>query len=417
MLFRSLGLGALGIVFGDIGTSPLYTLSSCFSSANGLAITPQNVLGVLSLVFWSLVIIVCLKYQLLVLRADNKGEGGILALLALLDPWGHRHRRRARLLIALGIFGAALLYGDGMLTPAISVLSAVEGLQLGSFALSRPDIILITVVVLIVLFAVQRGGTGRVGAVFGPIMTVWFIVIAVLGVSAILQYPQVLGALNPAYALSFVFHHGFADVLVLGAVFLSVTGAEALYADIGHFGRSPIRLAWFWYVMPALVLNYLGQGAALLAHPGQGAQQVFYSLAPSWFLYPLVALATIATVIASQAVISGAFSLMAQAIQFGQSPRLTIVRTSVDEKGQLYVPALNWVLMVATIGIVLGFRTSDNLATAYGVAVSSTMVITTVLVFFAMRDRWKWHPMVVYLITSCLLVVDLMFFLANIYKI
>ena len=413
----ALGLGALGIVFGDIGTSPLYTLSSCFSSANGLAITPQNVLGVLSLVFWSLVIIVCLKYQLLVLRADNKGEGGILALLALLDPWGHRHRRRARLLIALGIFGAALLYGDGMLTPAISVLSAVEGLQLGSFALSRPDIILITVVVLIVLFAVQRGGTGRVGAVFGPIMTVWFIVIAVLGVSAILQYPQVLGALNPAYALSFVFHHGFADVLVLGAVFLSVTGAEALYADIGHFGRSPIRLAWFWYVMPALVLNYLGQGAALLAHPGQGAQQLFYSLAPSWFLYPLVALATIATVIASQAVISGAFSLMAQAIQFGQSPRLTIVRTSVDEKGQLYVPALNWVLMVATIGIVLGFRTSDNLATAYGVAVSSTMVITTVLVFFAMRDRWKWHPMVVYLITSCLLVVDLMFFLANIYKI
>lgn len=413
----ALSLGALGIVFGDIGTSPLYTLSSCFSSANGLAITPENVLGVLSLVFWSLVIIVCLKYQLLVLRADNKGEGGILALLALLDPWGHRHRRRARLLIALGIFGAALLYGDGMLTPAISVLSAVEGLQLGSFALSRPDIILITVAVLIVLFAVQRGGTGRVGAVFGPVMTVWFIVIAVLGVTAILQYPRVLSALNPGYALSFIFHHGFADVLVLGAVFLSVTGAEALYADIGHFGRGPIRLAWFWYVMPALVLNYLGQGAALLSHPGQGAQQLFYSLAPGWFLYPLVALATIATVIASQAVISGAFSLMAQAIQFGQSPRLTIVRTSVDEKGQLYVPALNWILMVATIGIVLGFKTSDNLATAYGVAVSSTMVITTVLVFFAMRDHWKWNPMAVYLITGCLLVVDLMFFLANIYKI
>ncbi|HEV2112215.1 MAG TPA: KUP/HAK/KT family potassium transporter, partial [Gammaproteobacteria bacterium] len=271
--------------------------------------------------------------------------------------------------------------------------------------------------VLIVLFAVQRSGTGRVGAVFGPVMTVWFIVIAVLGVSAILQYPRVLSALNPGYALSFIFHHGFADVLVLGAVFLSVTGAEALYADIGHFGRGPIRLAWFWYVMPALVLNYLGQGAALLAHPGQGAQQLFYSLAPGWFLYPLVALATIATVIASQAVISGAFSLMAQAIQFGQSPRLTIVRTSVDEKGQLYVPALNWILMVATIGIVLGFKTSDNLATAYGVAVSSTMVITTVLVFFAMRDHWKWHPVVVYLITGCLLVVDLMFFLANIYKI
>src|SRR5579863_1049822 len=248
----ALSLGALGVVFGDIGTSPLYTLSSCFSAANGLAITPENVLGVLSLVFWTLVIVVCLKYQLLVLRADNKGEGGILALLALLDPWGHRHRRRARLLIALGIFGAALLYGDGMLTPAISVLSAVEGLQLGSFAPSRGLIILITVAVLIALFAFQRGGTSRVGAVFGPVMTVWFVVIAVLGVGGILQYPGVLYALNPGYALGFVFHHGFADILVLGAVFLSVTGAEALYADIGHFGRTPIRLAWFWYVMPAL---------------------------------------------------------------------------------------------------------------------------------------------------------------------
>ncbi len=415
--FFALGLGALGVVFGDIGTSPLYTLSSCFSSANGLAITPENVLGVLSLVFWSLVIIVCLKYQSLVLRADNKGEGGILALLALLDPWGRRHKRRARLLIALGIFGAALLYGDGMLTPAISVLSAVEGLQLGSVALSRTHIILITVVVLVILFAIQRNGTSRVGAVFGPVMTVWFIVISVLGVNAILHYPMVIMALNPAYAVGFIFHHGFADILVLGAVFLCVTGAEALYADIGHFGRGPIRLAWFWYVMPALVLNYLGQGAALLAHPEHGAQQLFYSLSPAWFLYPLVALATIATVIASQAVISGAFSLMGQAIQFGQSPRLTIVRTSMDEKGQLYVPALNWVLMVATIGIVLGFRTSDNLATAYGVAVSSTMVITTVLIFFAMRDQWKWSPLAVYPITAGLLVVDLMFFFANIYKI
>ena len=412
-----LSLGALGVVFGDIGTSPLYTLSSCFAPGNGLALTPDNVLGVLSLVFWTLVVIVCLKYQVLVLRADNKGEGGILALLAKLDPWGHRHRRRARLLIALGIFGAALLYGDGMLTPAISVLSAVEGLQLGSFAPSRGLIILITVAVLIALFAFQRGGTSRVGAVFGPVMTIWFVVIAVLGVGGILQYPGVLYALNPGYALGFVFHHGFADILVLGAVFLSVTGAEALYADIGHFGRTPIRLAWFWYVMPALVLNYLGQGGALLANPGHGAQQLFYSLAPGWFLYPLVALATLATVIASQAVISGAFSLMGQAIQFGQSPRLTIVRTSMDEKGQIYIPALNWILMVATIGIVLGFKSSDHLATAYGVAVSSTMVITTVLMFFAMRDQWKWNRLAVYLITAGLLVVDLMFFLANIYKI
>ncbi len=413
----ALSLGALGIVFGDIGTSPLYTLSSCFSDANGLAITPDNVLGVLSLVFWSLIIIVCLKYQLLVLRADNKGEGGILALLALLDPWGHRRNRRARILVALGIFGAALLYGDGMLTPAISVLSAVEGLQVGAASFPRWIIIAITVVILIALFVFQRSGSGRVGAVFGPVMTVWFIVIAVLGMHAILLHPGVLAAMNPGYALGFIVHHGFADILVLGAVFLCVTGAEALYADIGHFGRKPIRLAWFWYVMPALIINYFGQGAMLLSHPGQSSQQLFYSLSPSWFLYPLIALATIATVIASQAVISGAFSLMGQAIQFGQSPRLNIVRTSIDEKGQIYIPALNWILMVATIGIVLGFKTSDNLATAYGVAVSSTMVITTILMFFAMRDHWKWNILVVCGITGCLLAVDLMFFFANIYKI
>ncbi|MGE5624121.1 MAG: potassium transporter Kup [Bacillota bacterium] len=412
-----LSLGALGVVFGDIGTSPLYAISSSFAAGNGLTPTPDTVLGVLSLVFWSLVIIVCLKYQLFVLRADNKGEGGILALLAMLDPWGHRHRRRARVLIALGIFGAALLYGDGMITPAISVLSAVEGLQLGSFALSRSLIILITVAVLIGLFVFQRGGTSRVGAVFGPIMTVWFIVISWLGVRGILMYPGVLAAMNPGYALGFIVHHGFADIVVLGAVFLCVTGAEALYADIGHFGRNPIRLAWFAFVMPALVLNYFGQGATLLAHPGQSAQQIFYSMAPGWFLYPLVALATAATVIASQAVISGAFSLMGQAIQFGQSPRLTIVRTSMDEKGQIYIPALNWLLMVATIGIVLGFRTSDNLATAYGVAVSSTMVITTILMFFAERDHWHWNIVLVCVITVFFLSVDLMYFTANVFKI
>ena len=412
-----LSLAAIGVVFGDIGTSPLYAISSSFSAGNGLAITPVNVLGVLSLVFWSLVIIVCIKYQLLVLRADNKGEGGILALLALLDPWRTRRSRRSQILIALGIFGAALLYGDGMLTPAISVLSAVEGLQLGAAPFPRSVIIAITVGILVALFVFQRSGTSRVGAVFGPITAVWFIVIAVLGVEAILRFPGVLMAVNPAYALGFILHHGFADIVVLGAVFLCVTGAEALYADIGHFGRRPIRLAWFWYVMPALLLNYFGQGAQLLAHPGQSAQQLFYSMSPGWFLYPLIALATAATVIASQAIISGAFSLMAQAIQFGQSPRLTIVRTSVDEMGQIYIPALNWILMVATIGIVLGFKTSDNLATAYGVAVSSTMVITTILMFFAMRDHWKWNIVAVCLITGGLLVVDLMYFTANIYKI
>jgi len=413
----ALSLGALGVVFGDIGTSPLYALSSSFSAGNGLAPTPDSVLGVLSLVFWSLIIIVCLKYQLFVLRADNKGEGGILALLALLDPWRTRRSRRSMILIALGIFGAALLYGDGMLTPAISVLSAVEGLQLGANPISRHTIIAITVGILIALFVFQRGGTSRVGMVFGPICAVWFAVIGVLGLRAILMAPGVLAAMNPGYALGFIVHHGFADIVVLGAVFLCVTGAEALYADLGHFGRSPIRLAWFTFVMPALLLNYFGQGAMLLAHPDQPAQQLFYSLSPGWFLYPLIALATAATVIASQAIISGAFSLMAQAIQFGQSPRLTIIRTSVDEKGQIYIPAMNWILMVGTIGIVLGFQSSDRLATAYGVAVSSTMVITTILMFFAERDRWHWNVWLVGFLTAGFLAVDLMYFSANVFKI
>ncbi|HEY4126503.1 MAG TPA: potassium transporter Kup [Gammaproteobacteria bacterium] len=411
----ALSLGALGVVFGDIGTSPLYALSSSFSSANGLVATPETVLGVLSLVFWSLVIIVCLKYQVFVLRADNKGEGGVMALLALLDPW-RRTTRRSRVLIALGIFGAALLYGDGMITPAISVLSAVEGLQVGS-AFPRDIIIAITVAILIALFIFQRGGTARVGLVFGPVCALWFAVIGVLGLRAILMYPGVLAAVNPAYAIGFIVHHGFADIVVLGAVFLCVTGAESLYADLGHFGRAPIRLAWFAFVMPSLMLNYFGQGAMLISHPNQPASQLFYSLSPGWFLYPMIAIATAAAVIASQAVISGAFSLMGQAIQFGQSPRLTIIRTSVDEKGQIYIPALNWILMVATIAIVLGFRTSDSLATAYGVAVSSTMVVTSILMFFVERDRWKWPLMAVYSLTLCFLVVDLMYFTANIFKI
>jgi KUP system potassium uptake protein len=415
----ALSLGALGVVFGDIGTSPLYALSSSFSAGNGLAPTPESVLGVLSLVFWSLIIIVCLKYQVFVLRADNKGEGGIMALLALLDPWRTRRTsRRARILIVLGIFGAALLYGDGMITPAISVLSAVEGLQIGANPISRTVIIAITVVILIGLFSFQRGGTSRVGMVFGPVMTVWFVVIGVLGLRGIIMYPGILAAVNPGYALEFIAHHGLADIAVLGAVFLCVTGAEALYADLGHFGRAPIQLAWFSYVMPALMLNYFGQGAVLLAHPDQPPSQLFYSLSPpGWFLYAFIALATAATVIASQAIISGAFSLMGQAIQFGQSPRLSIIRTSVDEKGQIYIPALNWILMVGTIGIVLGFRTSDNLATAYGVAVSSTMVVTTILMFFVERERWHWNVWLVGFLTACFLAVDLMYFSANVFKI
>ena len=413
----ALSLGALGVVFGDIGTSPLYVLSSAFSGSYGLAMTPENVLGVVSLILWSLIIIVCIKYQLFVLRADNKGEGGILALLAQLDPWRQRGSRRSHVLIALGVFGAALLYGDGMITPAISVLSAVEGLQVATPTLDRSVIILITVIVLLLLFVFQRSGTRRVGFVFGPIMLLWFLVIALLGLVAILRYPGVLAAINPAYALHFIFHHGFADIVVLGAVFLCVTGAEALYADIGHFGTGPIRFSWFLYVMPALLLNYFGQAAAILVHPGVNVAQPFYNLSPGWFLYPMVVLSTVATVIASQAIISGAFSLMSQAIQFGQSPRLTIIRTSPDKEGQIYIPSLNWILAIATILIVLGFKTSNNLAAAYGVAVSSTMLITTLLLFLAMRERWRWPLVVVAPIILCFLIVDCMYFLANIYKI
>lgn len=412
----ALSLGALGVVFGDIGTSPLYTLSSAFSGGYAPAATVENVLGVLSIVFWTIVVIVCLKYQSFVLRADNKGEGGVLALLALLDPW-RKGGKRSSMLIALGILGAALLYGDGMITPAISVLSAVEGLQVATPSMPRGVILTITVLVLIGLFSFQKSGTRRVGAVFGPVMVLWFTVLSLLGLAAIIRNPEILIAINPSYALHFIFHHGFADIVVLGSVFLCVTGTESLYVDIGHFGRSPIRVSWFAFVMPALLLNYFGQGSAILAHPDQTIAQPFYSLSPSWFLYPLVALATVATVIASQAVITGAFSLMGQAIQLGQSPRLTIVRTSMDEKGHIYIPSLNWILMLCTIAIVLGFKTSNNLAAAYGVAVSSTMVITSIFMFFAMRDYWRWPIYVAAPIACFFLVVDLMFFIANIFKI
>lgn len=412
----ALSLGALGVVFGDIGTSPLYTLSSAFSGSSAPASTPENVLGVISIVFWTIIVIVCLKYQTLVLRADNKGEGGVLALLALLDPWGKRGKR-SRVLILLGILGAALLYGDGMITPSISVLSAVEGLQFAAPGISRNVIIVITVIVLIALFSFQKSGTRRVGAVFGPVMVAWFSVIALLGLAAIIRNPEILVAVQPSYALHFIFHHGFADIVVLGSVFLCVTGTESLYVDIGHFGRPPIRVSWFVFVMPALLLNYFGQGAEILAHPGGQITQPFYSLSPTWFLYPLVVLATVATIIASQAVITGAFSLMGQAIQLGQSPRLSIVRTSMDEKGHIYIPSLNWILMLCTIAIVLGFRTSNNLAAAYGVAVSSTMVITSVFMFFTMRDYWHWPVYVALPIAAFFLTVDLTFFIANIFKI
>lgn len=408
-----LALGALGVVYGDIGTSPLYTIRSCFHGA-GLEVTPANLLGVLSLILWALIVVICIKYQLWVMRADNKGEGGILALLALLDPWGKTGSRRATIWIVLGVFGSALLYGDGVITPAISVLSAVEGLEVAAPVLER-YVVPLTIAILIVLFAVQRKGTGKVGVVFGPVTALWFLTIGGLGIKGILMNPQVLAAANPMYALEFLLHHGSVGLIVLGAVFLAVTGGEALYADLGHFGRRPIRLAWFSFVLPALLLNYFGQGAEMMLNPANIANP-FYTLAPRWMLYPLIILATAATVIASQAVISGAFSLMSQAIQFGQSPRLKIVQTSADERGQVYIPMLNWMLMLTTIGVVLGFKHSEDLAAAYGIAVSTTMVITTVLMFAMVRQRWHWPLPVALLVAGIFLIVDVAFFSANVLK-
>ena len=410
-----LGLAALGVVYGDIGTSPLYAFRECLFGAEPLAPVPANVLGILSLIFWSLILVISIKYLAFIMRADNDGEGGILALLASLRPWHQPGGRRRVVLIAMGLFGAALLYGDGMITPAISVLSAVEGLNVTAHGLDR-YVVPITVVILVGLFLFQRRGTGRVGAIFGPIMLVWFVTLAVLGARGIVGEPQVLRAVDPLYAIAFFSAHGIGGFLVLGAVFLVVTGGETVYADMGHFGPFPIRVAWFALVLPSLLLNYFGQGAYLLMHPA-GASHPFYNAAPDWAHYPLIALATIATVIASQAVISGAFSLAGQAVQLGQSPRLHVVQTSAEEAGQIYIPFVNVVLMLACIGLVLGFRSSSNLAGAYGVAVSTTMLITTVLAFFVMRDRWKWHIAVAGGIALVFLSVDIAFFLANLDKV
>ncbi len=408
-----LTLLALGIVYGDIGTSPLYALRECFGGAHPVAPTPGNVLGILSLIFWVLVLVVTVKYQVYVLRADNRGEGGILALMALV-------RRTVagaglKVVVALGLFGAALLYGDGIITPAISVLSAVEGLEVAT-AVFHPYVVPITIAILVGLFLVQSRGTGGIGKVFGPVMVVWFATLAALGVAGILTRPAVLAAVNPLYAARFFAANRLHGFLILGTVFLVATGGEALYADMGHFGRSPIRLGWFTLVAPALVLNYFGQGALLIGHP-ETAKNPFYLLAPSWALYPLVALSTLATVIASQAVISGAFSLTRQAVQLGFLPRVKIVHTSWSEIGQIFVPSVNWLLMASTIGLVLAFRSSSHLAAAYGVAVTTTMMITTVLAGVAARRLWEWPRWAVAAVTALFLVVDLAFFGANMVKI
>jgi KUP system potassium uptake protein len=410
-----LSLGALGVVYGDIGTSPLYALRECFNPAHGVGATHDNILGVLSLIFWSLVIVISLKYLVFVMRADNRGEGGILALMSLARTReaGGTSKRRA-LLIALGLFGSALLYGDGMITPAISVLSAIEGLEIAAPALTT-YVAPITVVVLIVLFILQRIGTARVGAMFGPIMLVWFAVISLLGIIQIVHEPHVLAAVNPAYGVAFFVRNHLHGFLVLGAVFLVVTGGEALYADMGHFGARPIRIAWFTIVFPSLLLNYFGQGALLL-HT-KSIEHPFFEMAPRWARLPLIALATVATVIASQAVISGAFSLTRQAVQLGYIPRIQIRHTSAREIGQIYIPSVNWFLMMAAIALVMAFQRSTDLAAAYGVAVTATMAITTALLAVVAHERWGWSKGVVAALAVPLLAIDLAFFSANIVKI
>lgn len=386
--FAILAIAVLGVVYGDIGTSPIYALRECFAGKHPVPITTGNVLGILSLIFWTLILVISLKYMVFVLRADNRGEGGTFALLALLRPEHNKTRRSRRALILLGILGASMLYGGAMITPAISVLSAVEGLRVAEPAL-HSYVIPVTVAILILLFAVQRRGTAAVGAVFGPLTLIWFTVLALLGIRGILQAPEVLLALNPWHAVRFFAENGVTGYLVLYAVFLVTTGGEALYADLGHFGRHPIRKVWFVFVLPALLLNYFGQGALLIAEPAR-SMHPFFHLAPTWGLYPLIILATLATCIASQAVITGAYSLTRQAMHLGFFPRLTVAQTSADARGQIYMPAVNWILMIAAISLVLAFRSSGNLAAAYGVAVNSTMAITTVLAFRVARERAGW---------------------------
>ncbi|MGH7114178.1 MAG: potassium transporter Kup [Stellaceae bacterium] len=409
-----LSLAALGIVFGDIGTSPVYTFRECFDPEHGLPLSPTNVLGILSLIVWALILVVAVKYVLLVMRADNRGEGGILALLALAQE-AVRGPRARNILVLLAITGAALFYGDSMITPAISVLSAIEGIGVATPALSR-FVVPITVVVLTLLFLIQRRGTAKVGHLFGPVMLVWFAVIAVAGLVRIAEAPRVLAALNPAHAVSVFIESPLRGFIVLGAVSLAITGGEALYADMGHFGKLPIRLAWFGLVLPALVLNYFGQGALILGDK-TAIDNPFFHMVPGWGLMPLVLLSTAATVIASQAVISGSFSLSRQAIQLGLLPQLDIYQTSTQARGQIYIPELNWLLLVAVLALVLGFRSSSALAAAYGFAVTGTMTLTTMLVGAVMRAAWRWRWPTIAAVLAPIMTIDLALFGANSLKI
>ncbi|MBI2277732.1 MAG: potassium transporter Kup [Dechloromonas sp.] len=412
----TLTLAALGIVYGDIGTSPLYAIKEVFGgSHHPVPITPDNVLGILSLFFWSLIIVVTLKYVSFIMRANNKGEGGIIALMTLALHNGKAGTWQQKLLVTLGLFGAALFYGDGVITPAISVLSAVEGLEIITPAF-KPYILPITLAILIGLFVFQRHGTARVGALFGPVMVLWFAVLAVLGGAAIIEHPAVLAAIDPRHALTFLLGNSILGFFALGAVVLCITGAEALYADMGHFGARPIQYAWLGYVLPALLINYFGQGALLLADPS-AVENPFYLLAPEWGRYPLVILATVATIIASQAVISGAFSITQQAMQLGYTPRLAIQHTSEREMGQIYLPAINWLLLISIILLVVEFGSSSRLAAAYGIAVTGTMLITNILAIAVATRLWHWSPLRAVLGALPFIVIDLGFFLANSVKI
>ena len=411
-----MALGALGVVFGDIGTSPLYTMKEVFSAGHHhLALNPGNVYGILSLITWALILIVSVKYVAFIMRADNRGEGGIMALLALASRNVEGNKVKQRNIMLLGILGACMFYADGMITPAISVLSAVEGLEIAAPKL-HAAIVPITLVVLFGLFWAQSKGTAVVGKLFGPVMLLWFGTLGVLGAINIAHDPSILKALNPIYAEQFFVHQPWIAFVALGAVVLAVTGAEALYADMGHFGRFPIRLAWFGFVLPALLLNYFGQGALMLHNP-EAVKNPFYLLAPEWALFPLIGLATLATVIASQAVITGAFSVSRQALQLGFLPRMHIQHTSESEQGQVYMPRVNWGLMIAVMALVIGFRSSGNLAAAYGIAVTGDMVITTLLAAVVFREVWHWSKLKTGLLIGLFLIIDLAFFGANVLKI